>query len=404
VGNSVKTKNNYLGKILDVRSSVAKVEGKNLVYSTYEYVDENDEVKQIQKQMRQAKPDEVERLESPNPWQRLRKIPDPLGSNESTNFQTSQESPFRPVAESKSRPKPKTIPTSPPGQQAKIYPADTPLPSPPQERTSKAKFATTKNKHENFPGLDIREDVEFLGFNTVTLRNEYRQFLATLESMGLDTSQVPKIRLKTGHSLKTRRRWLGGLQYQITIPHDTSTAGYYTFRQEIRKAMARCTIQMLKKQQPAKYRQLANPFYRMFKKSRKLHSKYIKKTKDRKSIGKAIVVRQGYWKSTYKNPMKPAQLGRIDKDRYRKWTDECASVMAEALKKGGDRLYKDKELEYNKAVKTLRFAQAKRKATPWHHLAIRKDSKRAIKRAKFRVALNEKMLEKVKLVRWTLNI
>lgn len=225
--------------------------------------------------------------------------------------------------------------------------------------------------------------------------NLQREYYALFKHLGLTDSDIlklPAIRVKPGRRTASKKSLFG--VHLVTFSRYTpGQAGKRGFYREFRRALARTGLEWMEKHHPGKYKKLARELKGSFKASKSALADYTRHTKDRQAAGKAAVIKRGFFKRAYKNPLKSLQLGRADEQVYHDWQDEFCSIIAEIqTKRDFENLYQRAKSEYYRAQHGHRQAAADLKETKIYHLAVIGERRRQLKRMEARLMATKEMI------------
>lgn len=164
------------------------------------------------------------------------------------------------------------------------------------------------------------------------LDEESRQFVAILESKGIDPGCVGRIRFRWGEKISQRAARFGNDRI-ISTPNKVAPAA---LQAEIAKAHARIALDALRKTHPDAYADLSLQASASFKTSQSLLSSALQSGRDWRKVWKTIGLKYfGNHQNLQRSFQNPEHWGFYDYDRKATWEDEAVSMYAQAVKHGG---------------------------------------------------------------------
>lgn len=162
------------------------------------------------------------------------------------------------------------------------------------------------------------------------LEENYAYLTTLFASLGIDTTDFPKIILRHGKEVKFRKGLAG---YTVYLPKN-QTGNREKFKKAYRKAVSLAGLEHIRRQKPLIFNAIKEQFDESYRQTQRHLNAYILNTNDRNRKYKAIVLKFfGIYTPTYGNPLKPDDLGLTDLKR-KSWVDEFGDIMAETIRKG----------------------------------------------------------------------
>jgi hypothetical protein len=187
-----------------------------------------------------------------------------------------------------------------------------------------AKVITTKN----YPLIQSKINIEGHGIEEHEIIDQWYSFVRQFEKSGLDTSDLPIVKLDYGETLGYKKSLIGN-SYVVTMPLE-GKVDPREYKNVFSSTMARIGLDLLQTQRPEDYLKLATRFNESFWVTQHALCTFLQNTRDRKMRAKAYALLIWGNIAQFQNIIpeeKEKSYGIVDLSKRGNWKDEFASVM-----------------------------------------------------------------------------
>ena len=196
--------------------------------------------------------------------------------------------------------------------------------------------------------LKLKLPIKDAHFNSVVLRHEDIRVLKRMESMGIDTKNVPAIHITKGARVGGRRSLLSGT-YLVSFPR--SGGNRTLFKRQFRRTLAERWLHELESQDPFAFDHLRTEMDAGYRATKHALTGYLINTNVR---GRWLLTLQVLWTRQMpewlRQHVKPVSLGLVDHGPSLGWRDDATALMAEVMQRGYHATVKKYEAERRKAT------------------------------------------------------
>ena len=189
--------------------------------------------------------------------------------------------------------------------------------------------------------IDNRIDLKPYSISEPAIKKISEEFIGHLESMGIDTQAIPKIKFQHGPKVGYKKAFSGA--YVVYLPR-YSTGKRSKFHKAFGRALTMAGLELIRNQQPVIYDQIQQCFDESYRRTQWMLWQYILNTNDYKKLFKALgLIVFRVYNPIYKSQIPAENLGLTDFER-KTWEDEMGDLITQVMKQG----YKKTLREWNK--------------------------------------------------------
>jgi len=202
----------------------------------------------------------------------------------------------------------------------------------PKETPKDKKINGNKNKDVAERAIiNNRTDLNRYRISETAIKKIAEKFIVHLESMGIDTQTMSKIKLRYGTKVGYKKAFSGA--YVVYLPKYAS-GNRTKFQKAIGRALIMSGLELIRKQKPELYDYIKQRFDESYRKTQWMLWNYILNTNDYKKLFKALgLIVFRIYTPIYKSRLPAEDLGLTDFKR-KTWQDEIGDLITQVMRKG----------------------------------------------------------------------